>query len=283
MVGGVEGSSRHDGKVRGLARHICWRVAASLFSAWLMCVVSAAHAQHERAEPAEYRAVIDRGVEEYQLGNYQEARDEFARAHSMFPNARTLRGLGLTAFELRNYVEAVSTLQSALASKVKPLDANLRANTEEMLARARNYVGDVILQLEPATAVLSVDGIRRTDTPDTLQLDVGDHVLEFNAPGCLTERRAIRVRGGKTEIVKVALAKVSLESSSTHGLAHDAPHDERRPLRKRWWLWTTLGVVSAGAATGVALLLTRQEHTEYRGVGTDRTPRGAAIEALRIR
>jgi hypothetical protein len=32
---------------------------------------------------------------------------------------------------------------------------------------------------------------------------------------------------------------------------------EAKPLYKKWWLWTTLGIVVAGAAAGTAIALTR--------------------------
>ncbi len=44
------------------------------------------------------------------------------------------------------------------------------------------------------------------------------------------------------------------ESAGASLVASAAP---KRPLYKRWWLWTTVGVIAAGAiATGLALGLT---------------------------
>lgn len=51
-------------------------------------------------EPAGYRDAIDTALQEMGLGNYEEAREQFARAHALSPNARTLRGLGISEFEL---------------------------------------------------------------------------------------------------------------------------------------------------------------------------------------
>jgi hypothetical protein len=65
------------------------------------------------------------------------AREELRRAHAIFPNARTLRGLGMVEFELRSYVQSVQLLEQALAASVKPLDGKLRTDTEALLARAQ--------------------------------------------------------------------------------------------------------------------------------------------------
>jgi tetratricopeptide (TPR) repeat protein len=230
-----------------------------------------------RAEPEEYRAAIERGLEEYQLENFQEARDQFQRAHALYPNARTLRGLGLTAFELRNYVEAESYLASALEAPTKPLEGKLRDETIAMLERARSYVGGVVLHLTPKNAAVSIDGIRGTQTADMLRLDIGDHVLEFHAEGFLAERRAVRVQGGQTETLEVALSRLPAAGGDS---APDQKAAAGPPLYKRWWLWTAVGLVVAGAATGLAIGLSNKHETEYRGVPSEQTPDGVGIEAL---
>jgi tetratricopeptide (TPR) repeat protein len=254
-----------------------WLVAMLLLFGSLCRSVSMAQGP-SGTEPPEYRDAIERGLEEYRLGNFQEARDQFARAHAFHPNARTLRGLGFTAFELRNYVEAEDYLQSALDSREKPLEGNLRGETEQMLARARSYVGQIRLDLQPANAVVIVDGIRSPDASGTLRLGVGDHVLEFRADGFLGERRALRVQGGQGQALKVALSRLSVSGSSR-------PPQERsslQPIYKRWWLWTAVGVVVAGAAVGLAVGLSSKPHDTYRGVPSDRTPAGVGIAALRV-
>jgi tetratricopeptide (TPR) repeat protein len=42
------------------------------------------------------------------------------------------------------------------------------------------------------------------------------------------------------------------------------PH--KSPIYKRWWLWTTVGVVAAGAAAGVAIAATRPAAVNYPAV-----------------
>lgn len=240
--------------------------------------LAAAQANTPSQEPDEYRVLVRRGLEEYELGHYQEARDQFTRAHALFPNARTLRGLGLTAFELRNYIDAESFLERALADQTKPLEGQLRDETQDMLVRARSYVGGVVLQVQPKSAAVIVDGIRRPDAEaaGSLRLDVGDHVLEFRAQGWLAERRALRTQGGRTETLEISLTQLSNSSSDVP----DSERSARPPLYKRWWLWTVVGVVAVGAATGLALALSNQHGSQYRAVPSDQTPDGVSIRAL---
>ena len=62
---------------------------------------------------SEYQRLVRQAIAEYAEHNFAEARALFARAHALEPNARTLRGLGMTAFELRSYAEVYRVLTAA--------------------------------------------------------------------------------------------------------------------------------------------------------------------------
>src|SRR5262245_48073860 len=92
-------------------------------------------ASAQDAEPPGYRAAVDEAVTEHQAWHFTEARGLFVRAHALFPNARTLKGLGMVEFELRNYHESAEYLRASLASAVKPLTSELRAEALALLHR----------------------------------------------------------------------------------------------------------------------------------------------------
>ena len=94
---------------------------------------ASAQAAKREAPPPGYSETISDAVHELELGNFAEAREQFRRAHAVSPNARTLRGLGVTEFELRNYGESAELLQQALDSDVKPLEGKLRSDAEKLL------------------------------------------------------------------------------------------------------------------------------------------------------
>lgn len=206
------------------------------------------------APPEAYDEAIRAALHEHEHANYQEARVHFQRAHELYPNARTLRGLGKVEFELRNYGESVRYLEQALASTVRPLDTALRTETERLLARARVYVGEVHVDVEPGSATVSVDGIAVASGPKaSMSLLVGDHVLEFQAQGRLSQRRVIRVRGGEETVIQVVLPTPEPLTSA------DARRLDEEPLRKKWWVWTAAGVVVAGIATGIAVAASQRD------------------------
>jgi tetratricopeptide (TPR) repeat protein len=275
-----------------------WSVLLALtrwFVAFLLCATcslspltgSAQSRRASGAEPAGYRTAIGAGIEEFDLNHFTEAREHFARAHALFPNARTLRGLGLCDFELRRYVAAVQYLKEALASDVKQLDGKLRKETEAMLARAQGYVGTLHVHAQPAEALVTVDGISVTPAADGgLLLEVGDHVLEVRATGFVTQRRELQVRGGQDESIDIALAAIELqpeEVAAAHEPAGAPTKPARKPLYKQWWLWTAVGVVVAGVATGTAVALSADKGTSYEPTTSANTPDGVSLQPLGAR
>jgi hypothetical protein len=101
------------------------------------------HAQAPTVPPSEgsaplgYDQLYEQAVSECASGNFSRAKSLFMQAHELNPNAYTLRGLGLTELELGDAVRAQGFLERALSSNVRPLGPALRANTEELLARAQ--------------------------------------------------------------------------------------------------------------------------------------------------
>src|SRR6185436_3881290 len=75
---------------------------------------------------AQYRDVVARAVAEFDGGRWAEARSLFLQAHALWPSARTLRTLGMTSFELRNYARALEELETSLRDERRPLPDDQR-------------------------------------------------------------------------------------------------------------------------------------------------------------
>lgn len=91
-------------------------------------------AEDERAEgtDAAYDDAIAEAVDAYERADYEATLRAFTRAHVLFPNARTHRGLGIVHYALGDYPRAVDELNAALASSVAPLDDALREQTQRL-------------------------------------------------------------------------------------------------------------------------------------------------------
>lgn len=128
-----------------------WRVLLGCL-AWLVTCVASPTSAQVSADSSECTAIIREALAEFDDGNFPESRALLLRAHALQPSARTLRGLGISAFALRQYEDATLKLEEALASTVKPLDGKLRADTESWLQRAYGFVGRYLLGMEPSRA-----------------------------------------------------------------------------------------------------------------------------------
>jgi len=263
----------------------------------VLCLAPAVHADDAQAakpaaqapaqdiEPPGYAIAIDTAVSEHDAGHFAEARTYFVRAHQLYPNARTLRGLGMVEFELRNYGESARYLEEALASQAKPLDDKLRKETQGLLARARAYIGEVHVAVDPGSATVMVDGVTVASGPEaSFTLVVGDHELEFRAHGRLSEKRALHINGGEETSMRVVLTHPEGDPSGPRVLMLNTQpaHSEVEPLRKKWWLWTAVGAVLAGSAVAIALGVRSQHKDVHEGepIKSDNLPTGAVVMAL---
>lgn len=161
-----------------------WRRAVSLCLMLAQSVVFTTQLRAQAAPdsveaPTRYRKAVEAAVQEFEARNYAEARALFEQAHALYPNARTERGMGFAEFELRHYGPSVGHLEAALASSVRPLTAELRHETEELLARAKSFVAHVQVDAKPASATILIDGVTvEVPAGQALMLDVGDHMIE---------------------------------------------------------------------------------------------------------
>jgi tetratricopeptide (TPR) repeat protein len=158
----------------------------------------------------EYRDVVDRAIVEFDLGHFVEARALFLRAHELWPSARTRRTLGMTAFELRMYPQALEELQGALDDPHRPLPPAQRTQVSGLIEQTKRFVGRYQLQVEPAEAELLVDGAPHTQT-GALVIGVGVHQLLVRAPGYGELRRELVVQGHEDKALVLRLDAFRVE------------------------------------------------------------------------
>lgn len=247
-------------------------------AASLVAIVCAASPSGVRAQTddAAYRELVRNALAEFDAKNWAEARELFLQAHAAQPSARTLRGLGMVAFEMQDYVEARGQLTAALRDLRRPLEGALRTETEALLARTRQLIGRARVTLQPPNAALRLDG-KRIDLPASRELwmKAGGHVLVAEASGHHTQRVELDVLGGDDLHLEVQLQPALLaqpaapaEQRSEHALseslasASDGPQDrddDDQALTEHWWFWAGAGVLAIGIGTAVALLASGSE------------------------
>jgi hypothetical protein len=216
-------------------------------------------------ENDEYRSVIEEALAEYNRGNWEEAAALFDRAHRLNPSARTLRGMGLTAYEARRYVDALRYLTDALSETRRPLTQAQREEVSSTLDRARRFVAHLRLKVGPAEAKVTING--RPAEPDSkgdVTTDPGLLDVEITADGYESALRRVRLTAGGQEELTVQLsrsrpeappaAQVSAVQPNAAPVAatQASPVDDGNPVGVIKWVVGGLAV--AGLATGGVLL-----------------------------
>ena len=229
-------------------------------------------AEAEAEDDSQYQGLLEEAVSEYNAGRYAEARALFLRAHELEPSARTLRGVGMAAFEMREYVEALRSLEAALAFEERPLTEDQRAHVEGLIRRTVAFVGRYRVELSPESAELFVD-----DAPVDLEedrvvlLNLGRHTFEARCPGCSTVRRQVRVHGGENETLTFDLqleeeevpAETTGATQMTASIGTDQPNRrDRRSGATGTVLLIGSAVLAAGAAGGVIWWLDRNSELD---------------------
>jgi hypothetical protein len=216
--------------------------------------------ERESPEKLKSRALIDDAVAEYDAHHFEEARALFRRAHQLAPSARTWRGIGMAAFELRDYVKSLRALEASLVDSRSPLTGAERDEVQAMAARARVFVGHFVLHLLPKDAVLRIDDAPTTlDDGDILMLESGHHVLTAAADDRRTETREINVVGGERREISIILPPMPRPDI---GLTGEPRAGGAESSRAAWW-FAGAGALAAGAVGGV--LWWRFQSTELDG------------------
>lgn len=191
-------------------------------SALLICVLAFAarspvvHADpSSTAEGSEYRELIEQALSEFKHKNWPEARVLFRRAHELSPSARTLRGMGVVSYEMRDYVHAVLELAAALGDTRQALTDAQRKECETLLGRSRTFVGAFVLKLEPSTADVTLDGTPPArDGEGRILVSFGEHTLRAVAPGFQDATSKLAVQGGEQGELRIVLYRPQAVASA---------------------------------------------------------------------
>jgi hypothetical protein len=239
---------------------------------WLLGSSFSARAQDD-AVPDAYPQVVQRAISEFDAGHWDEARALFRRAHELSPNARTWRGLAITAFELRRYVDAVRELEAALQDTRKPLTEQQRQELSELLLRARAFVSTYRLSVRPADAQVSIDGAPSRAGESELLLDPGLHTLVFTAPGYDEQQLELRAEAGKSQELsvelrpppQVAAPETALTARPAQAALPSSPQREPDLMRDYVATLSLTGAAVLAGASAVTLGALAQSHSSrYR-------------------
>jgi len=258
-----------------------------IFAVLGVLALSAPEAARAQNKGDGYSQVIQNAVVEFDAGNWAEARVLFEQAHILRPSARTLRGMGMASFEIKEYVRAEKELNASLVDLRSPLAEAQRHEVLALLLRLERYIGKLVVHTSPPEAhpTVTLDGSRVEAGIAEMKVDLGRHELSVQAPGYRPLNRTVTIEGGKTQQLELSLTPLDLDARAAQAAAAgtgapeaaapdpvaaempvlpplaDDPRDHKRSVVKQWWFWTIVGVVVVGGTTA-AIVLTSKSGTE---------------------
>ena len=163
-----------------------------------LAIAASAAPAAAQGDPQRYQTAIQNALSEFQSGRFEEARAFFRQAHREIPNPRTLRGIGMASYELRDYVDAYRALSRALS--FGPSDRDLtpehRASASQLLERTRMLIGTVEV---PPQARVRVDGEDYLVEPGShVVVSLGEHRIAVLLPDGRQGMQQVQVIGGET-------------------------------------------------------------------------------------
>jgi hypothetical protein len=240
------------------------RIALLIASAILIASVPARAA--DQTESAQYRNLLADAVTEYDARRFDEARALFRRANDLAPSARTLRGIGMASFELRDYVEAYRALQGALAEKHKALTPDQRRQVESLLDKTKAFTAHFGIRTLPPDSTVRIDGDAPFVEPDgRVTLGLGRHTISVDAAGRIAEVRDVHVFGGENRDLEFRLRLVEEPLPATPPDAHNAPApppgDSGPHISHPAWWFAGSGALAVGAV--IAGVLWHSQDSDY--------------------
>jgi hypothetical protein len=169
--------------------------------------------EHDRAsgdESAAYSRVVTQALTAFDEGRYLAARELMGRAHQLSPSARTLRGMGLAAFQAKRYAIAGLDFERALAETRTPLTDEQREEVERLQVEVNALTARYRLTGQRPGAAIRIDAEPPLmDNGGFLVLDAGDHALSLVPAGGDERTMVVHAEGGTWADLNVSALRVS--------------------------------------------------------------------------
>jgi hypothetical protein len=152
-------------------------------------------------------AQFQRGLSDARAGEIDAAAADFEAAYKASPNFAVLYNLGRTYAAMGRTVDAVNAFRRYLSDGGSAIDSKRRDEVVASIAFNERRIGQATISVDPASAVVLLDGNAVVLTGDSMALATGDHVLVVTAPGYRSLVRTFSVQHATATSLRLELTK----------------------------------------------------------------------------
>jgi len=189
---------------RCLAAALSLALAASAAPAWAQ-----APAPPANDTVATARAHFARGVKLYEEDDYRAALIEFNRAYELAPNWAVLYDVGQSYYQLREYANALRTLEKYVREGGAQIPADRRPQVDREIAELRGRVAHVTIASNAEGAEVTLDDVSlgRSPLPDRVLIGAGRHKIGATKAGYLPASKVVDIAGGDVVTIEIDLTE----------------------------------------------------------------------------
>ena len=218
------------------------------------------------AGPSSAKALFREGNRLYEKRDYTGALARFEEAYARKNDPRILLNMGLTREKLDRLPKAAVDYERFLEAAAGGRYLKRARAVRGLLEKLRKKVASVLVACAVDGAVVSVGASKKgtTPLPFPVYLKAGTYQLTVEKTGHVAFRRQLTLAAGQHEKLEVPLAALpppkpvrkpagpkTVVLKPLPPAPRPQPLTRARPIYKRWWFWTAIGVVAAGSAAAV--------------------------------
>ncbi len=188
---------------RAISAAVCLAIASSPLASFAQEVSQPAAGSPEAVASA--RSHFARGVKLYEEDDFRAALIEFTRAYELAPNWAVLYNVGQSYYQLRDYANALRTLEQYVNEGGAKIAADRRAQVDREIEEVRGRVAHVTLTVNVPDADITLDDTPLGKSPlrEAVLVGAGRHKLSAIKPGFVLTSKVIDIAG--TDNVTVTL------------------------------------------------------------------------------
>jgi hypothetical protein len=241
------------------------RCVAALVCAAVVTTPVAANAQPAPAPPVpapaaavpetveQARSHFAHGVKLYEEEDYRAALIEFSRAYELAPNWAVLYNVGQSHYQLRDYPNALRTMEKYVKEGGEQIGKDRRAEVDREMDELRGRVAHVSLTVNIPGAELTLDdaAIGKTPLTELVLVGAGRHKLAASKSGYVTATKVLDIAGGDNLTIALELTSEEARSAASQpALPASAPNY----LATGVFMGLGVAGIAVGAIFGVATI-----------------------------